>query len=158
MDLNSMNTVVELCPGPDKPALYFTEIFVSDTFKIPPQKPDKDRIANVRKTVTLEDVQTVTIDIDDSGVPDYEKVFVAGNIYLDVQYISTYENQSVHFVRFQLPFQTIILDDCGDPLPYGTLPEDYVVHVCIEKINEEQIDERTILFEVLLLVWLEDAS
>lgn len=160
------SAVTQLCPGPDKPAKYFKEIFVSDTVKIPEQKPDKDQIVNVEKTIEFVDVQTVEITLPlepgqtEPGVGN--KIFVAGNIYLDVQYVSTRETQTVHFARFQLPFQTIILSDCGNLInPDDTIfgPDNsYVVHVCVEKINEEQLDERTINFEVLLLVWVEEVE
>ncbi|ADL13017.1 SPOCS domain-containing protein [Acetohalobium arabaticum] len=149
--------VVQLCPAfPDREALYFKEIFVSDTFKIPEEKPDKEQIVNVNTSVDLVDVQTIEVELPDGETG--EKVFTAGNIYLDVQYSSTRETQTVHFVRYQLPFQTYIVTDCGDLITEGELPDDYVVHVCIEKMLEEQIDERTINFELLLLVWVEDAT
>ena len=151
--------VVQLCPAsPDRVARFFKEITVSDTVKIPEQKPDKEQVANISTEITLEDVQTIEVDLPDSEGIDGNKIFVAGNVYLNVQYVSTKEEQTVHFVRFQLPFQTEILTDCGELIPvddpiFG--PDDYVVHVCIEKLEEEQLDERTINFELVLLVWVE---
>lgn len=153
------SSIVELCPkAPDRTAKYFTEIFVSDIVRIPEQKPDKEQIVNLSRTITLEDVQTIQVDLPDPGV-DGNKVFVAGNIYIGVQYVALRPEQTVHFARFQLPFQGIILADCGALIPptdtiFG--PNSYVVHVCVEKMVEKQIDERTILFEVLLLLWVEE--
>lgn len=153
------SSVVELCPSaPDREAKYFKEIFVSETFKIPEQKPPKEQIVNVDRKVTLEDVQTVTVTLPESQDPDGFKIFAAGNIYLGVQYSALREDQKVHFVRFQLPFQCIILDDCGDLIPIADTiyPDNYVVHVCVEKMLYKQIDERTIVFELLLLIWAEE--
>lgn len=148
--------VVELCPSsPDKPAKYFTQVFVSDKVKIPEQKPPKEQIVNIQRIITLEDVETIEVEV--SGQVG-KKVFVAGNVYLGVQYSAKRPEQTVHYVRFQLPFQAIILTDCGklidpaDPI----FDNGYVVHVCVEKLHKKQIDERTILFEILLLVWLEE--
>ena len=154
---NSTSTVVELCPSaPDRVAKYFTELFVSGTFKIPPQKPDKEEVVNIQHNIDLVDVQTINVTLPDGTTG--RKVFVGGNIYLDVQYVSTRATQTVHFVRFQLPFQTILLDDCGNVIPNDDtiFPDNYVVHVCLEKLNEKQLDERTLFFEALLLVWLEE--
>lgn len=153
------STVVELCPSaPDRRAKYFTEIFVSGTFTIPPLKPDKDRVINIQHSIELVDVETIDVILPGQTTPAGKKVFVGGNIYLDIQYVSTRVTQTVHFVRFQLPFQAILLDDCGNLLPNDDtiFPDDYVVHVCVEKINEHQLDERTIFFEALLLVWIEE--
>lgn len=157
------SSVVELCPAfPDKVAKYFKEIFVSGCFTIPPQKPSQESIVNVDRKVELVDVQTVTVEFPAGTVliPSQDnpgnKIFVAGNIYLGVQYSALAEDQKVHFVRFQLPFETIILDDCGllidpaDPI----FPNNYVAHVCVEKVLETQVDERNICFELLLLVWV----
>lgn len=157
------SNVVELCPAyPDKVAKYFKEFFVSGTFNIPPQKPPKEQIVNVDRKIELVDVQTVPVNLPGAPVPEQpnpgNKIFVAGNIYLGVQYSARREDQKVHFVRFQLPFETIILDDCEllisprDPI----FPHNYVVHVCVEKVLEKQIDERTINFELLLLVWVQE--
>lgn len=157
--MNMMNPgVVELCPAaPDRVAKYFKEIFVSEIFTIPSQKPSKEQIVNVDRKIELLDVQTVEVDLPDPGV-DGNKIFVAGNIYLGVQYSALREDQKVHFVRFQLPFQAIILDDCGnliDPTD-SIFTNGYVVHVCVEKMIPRQIDERTISFELLLLIWVEE--
>ncbi|QHE54116.1 hypothetical protein [Pontibacillus sp. HMF3514] len=166
--VNVNSSVVEVCPVyPDRPAKYFTELFASKTFKIPEQKPDKDEIVKVKHFVELVDVEVIDVFLpdNDTDTPNGKKIFVAGNVYLDVQYVSTREEQTVHFVRYQLPFQTILLRDCAefaDPKENGLIPNDdtifpdnFVVHVCVENIVEKQLDERTIFFEVLLLVWLE---
>jgi len=161
MQVPGNSFVAELCPASERPAAYFTEIFVSDVFKIPPQKPDKERIVNVQRSITLDDVQTITVELPDGS--EGCKIFAAGNIYLGVQYSADREDQTVHFVRFQLPFQALIHQPCPEvPGLGGLIPcdaeifeEGYVVHVCVEKLNTKQIDNRTILVEVLLLVWVE---
>lgn len=118
MAMAGNSSIVELCPRyPDRTAKYFTEIFVSDTFTIPPQKPDKEQIIKVSRSITLEDVQTVAVDLPSGEGVDGNKIFVAGNIYLGVQYVADRPQQTVHFVRFQMPFQAIILADCGRLIP-----------------------------------------
>ncbi len=156
MDLQS--SVVELCPAPDREAKYFTQIFVSDTFTIPEQKPDKEQIINVSRTITLEDVQTVEVDLPDPGV-DGNKIFATGNVYLGMQYTADRPTQTVHFAQFQLPYQAIIVGDCGGLIDPGDTifgPNSYVVHVCVEQIEYQQIDKRKIFFKLLLLVWVEE--
>lgn len=159
------SSVVELCPAyPDKVAKYFKEIFVSQTFQIPPQKPPKELIVNVDRKIELVDVQTVQVTLPGPPVPDQpnpgNKIFVAGNIYLGIQYSALRDDQKVHFVRFQLPYQTIILDDCGLLIdPTDTIfTNGYVVHVCVEKEIITQIDERTISTELLLLIWVDEIA
>lgn len=158
-------SVVELCPAyPDRVAKYFREIFVSDVAEIPVQKPSAEQIVNVDVKAELVDVQTVTVTLPDDPIP-YQpnpgnKIFVAGNIYLGIQYSALNPDQKVHFFRAQLPFQTILLNDCGllidpnDPI----FTNGYVVHVCIEKLVKKEIDDRKMYFELLLLIWVEEIS
>ncbi len=158
MDLQS--SIVELCPqAPDRVAKYFTEIFVADTVKIPEQKPDKEQIINVGRNITLKDVQTIAVNLPDTPDVDGNKIFVAGSIDVGMQYSADRPEQTVHFAGFQLPFQTIILADCGELIPTDDTifgPNSYVVHVCVEKIEYQQIDKRTIFFKLLLLIWVEE--
>ncbi len=148
--------VVEICPAPGREAFAFTQIFVSDIFEIPVQKPDAEQLVTITHNIDLKDVELIQFTDPDGNA--WEKVFVAGNVYKLVQYTADVPEQTVHFVKFQLPFQTILVDDCGNPFPQGTIPENYVVHVCVEKQIVTLIDERHVLVEVLLMVWLEDAS
>lgn len=160
MNLVPGSSVVELCPAyPDRVARYFTEVLVGETCTVPPAKPDKEKVVNLRPTVELVDVETVTVTLPTTPATVGNKVFVGGRVWLDVQYISTRPDQSVHFFRCQLPFEAIILQDCGALIPttdpiFGPRTS-YVVHVCLEKLTETQIDPRTIRFEALLLVWVE---
>jgi len=153
------NSVVELCPAfPDKVAKFFKEIFASGTFTIPAQKPPKEEIVNIDVQIELVDVETVPVFLsgNTSTTPDGNKIFVAGNIYLGVQYSALRDDQKVHFVRFQLPFETILLSDCGELIDSADLAKGYVVHVCLEKGPlHTQIDPRTINFELLLMIWAE---
>lgn len=158
------NSVVQLCPAyPDKVAKFFKEIFASGNFTIPPQKPPKEEIVNIDVQIELVDVQTVPVTLPGDPIPDQpnpgNKIFVAGNIYLGVQYSALREDQKVHFVRFQLPFETILLSDCGELIdPTDSIfTNGYVVHVCVEKGPlHTQIDSRNINFEMLLMIWAEE--
>lgn len=157
------SSVVELCPAyPDRPAKYFKEVFVSCCCEIPTKKPDAEIIVNVDRKIELVDVQTVTVTLPGAPVITQpnpgNKVFVAGNIYLGVQYSALSEDQKVHFFRCQIPFEDIILDDCGLLIdPADTIfTNGYVVHVCVEKMLQELRDERTVCFELLLLLWVQE--
>ncbi|WBW96633.1 SPOCS domain-containing protein [Oceanirhabdus sp. W0125-5] len=159
MTRNLNSSIVQLCPSaPDRVAKYFTEIFISQTVKIPYQKPNMEDIIKIIPEITIDVCDTIEVELPNGEKGN--KIFVVGNVYLKVQYVSTNLNQSVHFVRYQIPFQAIILQPCGDLIdPTDSIfPDNYVVHVCIEKITKKIIDNRTAHFEMLMLVWVEEVD
>ena len=159
MAKNLNSSIVQLCPSaPDRVAKYFNEIFVSDTVIIPVQKPNISDIISVNPEITIEICETINVTLPNGTTG--KKIFVVGNIFLKVQYVSTNANQSVHFVSYKIPFQTFILDPCEDLIPATDtiFPDNYVVHVCIEKLTKKVLDVRTAYFELLMLVWIEEIS
>lgn len=157
MSTNLNSSIVQLCPAaPDRIAKYFNEIFVSETVTIPNLKPNMSDIIDVIPEITIEICETIDVTLP-NGVTG-KKIFVVGNVYLKIHYVSTNPNQSVHFVRYQLPFQTFIVDPCGGLIPATDtiFPDNYVVHVCIEKLTKKVLDERTAYLELLMLVWVEE--
>lgn len=157
--------ISELCPAaPDRKAKYFKEIFVSDCFQIPTQKPNAEQIITVSRTFTLEDVETIKVELPphDPCCPCLQivgnKIFITGNVYLGLQYTALVPEQNVHFARFQLPFETFIVQDCGNliPLDDPIFTNGYVVHICVERMKKELINERTVCVDLLLLVWIEE--
>lgn len=153
---NLQDGVVELCPTTNSPALYFTEIVVDGNLTIPPQKPPKDRIVNVSHKIELKDVQVIEVTLPGATAPAGSKIFVAGTITLGIQYIAVGPEQKVHYVHYELPFEALILNDCEGLIT--DLPENYVIHVCVEKIRVSQVDPRTLNKEIVLMIWVEEVT
>lgn len=157
MSRNLNSSIVQLCPSaPDRVAKYFNEIFLSDTLTIPTQKPNMSDIISVNPEITIQICETINVTLPDGTTG--KKIFVVGNIFLKIQYVSTNANQSVHFVSYNIPFQTFIIDPCEDLIPTTDtiFPDNYVVHVCVEKLTKKVLDERTAFVDLLLLVWVEE--
>lgn len=147
--------VVELCPNATSAAKYFTEIVVNGNLVIPEQKPPKQHIVKATRLVDLR-----CVDVVDVNQPPYvgRKIFVAGVITLGIQYVADTPDQKVHFVHFDVPFSAIIQGDCGALIPIDDtiFPDNFVVHVCVEKMRFTQVDSRTISKELVLMVWVEE--
>lgn len=157
MSSNLNSSIVELCPAaPDRVAKYFDEVFVSKVVTIPSQKPNMSDIIDLIPEITIEICETIDVKLPNGTTG--KKIFVVGNVYLKVHYVSTNENQSVHFVRYPIPFQTFIVQPCGGLISDSDtiFPNNYVVHVCIEKVTKKVMDARTAFLELLMLVWVEE--
>lgn len=144
--------ISEFCPNNNAAALYFTEIVLNGNLIIPPQKPPKTHIVKVTHLVKITDVEVLNI-VPPSPATSGYKIVVSGVITLGIQYIADTPDQKVHFVHYDLPFNAIIVKDCGALIP--SEPTDIVAHVCVEKIRLTQIDPRTISKEIVLMVWIE---
>ncbi|WP_418792493.1 DUF3794 domain-containing protein [Phosphitispora sp. TUW77] len=147
--------VVEYCPTDTSVAAFFTEIIVNGNLVIPPHKPPKERIVKVTHDVRLNDVEVITVTLPDGTIPG-NKIVVSGVITLNIQYAADVPTQKVHFVHYDLPFNALILTDCGEPIPLADFPDDFVVHVCVEKLRLTQIDSRTLSKEIVLMIWVEE--
>lgn len=154
----SGNTVAELCPTPQRVAALFTELILNGNLVIPPQKPPKKHIVKVTHQITVQDVEVITVNIPPVppatvGTTGY-KILVAGNVRLVIQYVADVPDQKVHSVHYDIPFEAIVVGDCGDLL--DAPPANFVVHVCVEKIRVAQIDPRTLSKQIVLMVWVEE--
>lgn len=155
--------VDELCPSPAHPARYFTQIILDGNLVIPSCKPPKSHILDVTHQVMIRDVETIHVVLPSPLPPtDGYKIVVSGTITLYIQYVADVPDQKVHTVHYELPFNAIIMSDCalntsfflippGDPI----LPDNFITHVCVEKIRVTQIDSRTLSKEIVLMVWVE---
>lgn len=146
----------EMCPNATSVAKYFTEIIVNGNLIIPPQKPPKEHIVKVTHLVDITDVEVITVTLPNGTVAG-NKIVVAGTLKLGIQYVADVPDQKVHFVHYDLPIAAIILTDCGLPInPADPIfPDNFVVHVCVEKIRIEQIDSRTLSKQIVLMIWVE---
>jgi len=150
--------VPELCPTAARPALFFTELILDGNLAIPPQKPPKVHIIKDTHEVKLTDVELLPVFLpgNTTTTPNGYKIVVSGIFSLLLEYIAEGPEQKVHVVHFNLPFNALILNDCGGLIPPDKLPDDFVVHVCVEKIRYTQINNRTIQKEIVLMVWVEE--
>jgi len=150
------------CPSPENPARYFTEIILNGNLAIPPCKPPIGNVLKVTHQVMLRDVEVLPVVLPGSTVPAGYKIVASGTITLNIQYVADVPEQKVHAVHYELPFNAIIMRDCalntsvflippGDPI----LPDNFVPHVCVEKVRITQIDRRTLSKEIVLMVWVE---
>jgi|GEM_PF-1454250 len=148
--------VVELCPSPLHVAKYYKEIILNGNLVIPPQKPPKEHIVKVTHQIILKDVEVLTVTLPDGTVAG-NKIIVAGIVSLSVQYVADVPDQKVHHVHYDLPFTGIILADCGELIPTADpiFPNNFVVHICVEKVRLTQIDNRTLSKEIVLMLWVE---
>lgn len=152
-----------VCPNPYLPAgcdpynpyfcpvAYFTEIIINGNLIIPPQKPPKAHIVKATHSIKLKDVEVITVTLPNATSPSGYKILVSGIFTLGLQYVADVPDQKVHFVHYDLPFNAILLDDCGGLIPVK--PDNFVIHVCVENIKFRQIDNRTISKEILLMIW-----
>lgn len=150
--------VVELCPNSTARAKYFTEVIINGNLHIPEQKPPKQHIVKTARLVEITCMDVIDVIPPGSTTPIGRKIFVAGMVTLGIQYVADTPDQKVHFVHFDVPFSAIIQGDCGALIPVADtiFPDDFVVHVCVEKMRFTQVDNRTISKELVLLVWVEE--
>ena len=148
--------VAQLCPNADSVAKYFTEVIIDGNLVIPPQKPPKTHIVKTTTLITLKDVEVIEVTLPDGTTG--KKILVAGIITLGIQYVADVPSQKVHFVHYEIPFEALVLDDCGDLLPSDDtiFTNGFVPHVCVEKLRLVQIDNRTINKTIVLQVWIEE--
>lgn len=154
--------VTEFCPSPENPARYFTQIIVNGNLVIPPHKPPKSHIVKVTHQVALRDVEVLPVILPGSTTPAGYKIVVSGTLTLYIQYVADVPDQKVHVVHYELPFNGIIMRDCALNtsvflIPPGDtiLPDNFVAHVCVEKLRITQIDSRTLSKEIVLMLWVE---
>lgn len=151
------NGVIETCPTATHVARYYTQLVLNGNLVIPPQKPPKTHIIKSTYDIKIRDVEVLTVTLP-NGVVAGNKIVVSGTITLYIQYIADVPEQKVHVVHYDLPFNALVMDDCGKPInPADPIfPDNFVVHVCVEKTHFTQIDNRTISKQIVLMVWVEE--
>ncbi|WP_418792494.1 DUF3794 domain-containing protein [Phosphitispora sp. TUW77] len=145
------------CPPEGSELTMFTEIVINDNLIIPEPKPDVEKITNVTKNFTIDDVEVLDVDLGDV---QGRKVIIAGTLNLGVEYSALVPSQEVHYAHFNIPYKAIIkLRPC--PGAYrGLLPPDFDistvrVNICVEHEQYHLINPREIQKVLVVLIWLE---
>lgn len=152
----------ELCPT-TTPS-YFAETTICEHLVIPPQKPPKELITNVIKKFVVSDIEVLKVDLGDRD-PAKEsirvKVVVTGTVSLGIEYSALMDEQEVHYVHFDIPFQAIIGTRPCNPVNRGLIDDPtfdidkFKLHVCLEHEQYHQLSPRDIKAVMVLLFWLE---
>lgn len=141
----------ELCPRPGDDVSYHIQIPLNGLVEIPLNKPPKEKIFNSTHEIDITKFCTITI-----KKPPGKKIIVAGRMMIGIEYISKTVDQKVHFAHWDIPFQALIKNSDGTLLPLDFDLVNYVIHVCVEHEEYTQVDERTIAYEIILLIWLQN--
>ena len=115
------------------------EVGIDHDIVIPPQKPPAEAILD--HIVQVQFTRVVVI-----PTPDGTKVIILGVVHVIVKYVATDEEQSVHVVEAEIPFETFIL---WPGLPPGASVD---VAAIIEAAIFKLVDPRTISKYIVLLV------
>ncbi|MBM7556620.1 SPOCS domain-containing protein [Halanaerobacter jeridensis] len=149
----------EKCPQPNDIIAYSTQIILDGQCSIPETKPDKEKIIATHHNIKVKKVETIdSSEVIDGNEIRGKKVIVAGIFNLGIEYSAKTPDQRVHFFHCSFPFQAIVFQKVeGEErlFPVDFNLENYLVHVCVEDLQVEQIDERTIDRAVVLLIWLQ---
>ncbi|GAB6139125.1 SPOCS domain-containing protein [Halanaerobaculum tunisiense] len=149
----------EKCPAPNDTVAYSNQIVLEGQCTIPDTKPDKEKIFDIHHSIEIRKAQTInSTEVIDNREVRGKKVVVAGLFNLGIEYSAKTPDQRVHFFHCSFPFQGLILREVNGEerlLPRDFSLDDYLVHVCVEDLQIEQIDERTINRTVVLMIWLE---
>ncbi len=140
----------EKCPGPVDEASYSNQTTLSGLMEIPLNKPDKEEIYDTSHEIDVEKLVSISV-----SRPRGKKVLITGTFTPSISYISKTEQQTVHNFHQDLPFQILIKKDDGTHLDPDFDLNQFVAYICVEFQNYQQVDERTITYEIVLLFWLQ---
>ena len=140
----------ELCPKKKEDVIYFTQIADTGDLEIPTQKPDVESIFDIIHEIKITETNEILV-----TKPVGKKVIVGGSLTLGIEYISKTITQKVHFAHWDLYFKALILNEDGTMLPLDFDLNNYVVHICVEELKMIQLDERTVRYSYILLLWLQ---
>lgn len=144
------NVGEELCPGAGDVVSYHTQIVLNGLLEVPLNKPPVEDIFNVVHEIDITKLDTVVV-----KKPPGRKVLVVGKVMVGIEYIARVTDQKVHFAHWEIPFQALLKNDDGSLLDLDFDLSQYVAHVCVEHEQYDQINDRTIAKELVLLIWLQ---
>lgn len=147
------------CPGPGDYVAYYTQEALNGFCVIPEPKPDAEKLVSAHCSVKINDIRVVDVtDFKDGHRVQGRKLIVSGIFRLGIEYSADTPLQKVHFFHCDIPFNTIILR-CVDgkeyPLPQDFCLDNYVVHVCLEHLQVEQVSARSFRKAVVLMIWVQ---
>lgn len=143
----------ELYPRPGDQVAYHIEVPLNGLLDIPLNKPPKEQIFNSMHEIDISKFITITV-----KKPPGKKILVVGKIMSGIEYIARTPEQKVHSAHWDIPFQALIKNNDGSLLPLDFDLNNYVIHVCVEDEEYTQVDERTIAYEIILLIWLQSST
>lgn len=128
----------------------FTQFNLEDVFCMPMQKPDIEQINKVyaKGCITCQEIVKTPVGKSMEGqILTGYKLLVCGEINLRIQYVACEETQSVHTVNTKFPFCSYVV------LPADTNPNSIIKpSILIEDIFSEQLDERCIYNNIILML------
>lgn len=142
--------VFERCPASVDVVAYGHQIILNGMLDIPFTKPPIEQMFNAIHEIDINKCTVITV-----RKPPGKKVLIAGKIMIGIEYIAAVHDQKFHFVHWDLPFQVLIKNQDGSPLSPDFDLSRYNVYVCVEHEDFHQISERTIVYDIVLLIWLE---
>ncbi len=148
--LPSALNAIELCPTSQNMVAYSLQIMLNGLLEIPVVKPPIERIFNSVHEISISKYTSIMV-----KKPPGQKVLVAGEIMVGIEYIANVPDQKIHFVHWDLPFQALIKNTDGSFLSLDFDITQYNVHVCVEYEDYSQLNETTIVYDVVLLTWLQ---
>lgn len=118
---------------------HYTQVLIDGTLEIPELKPNVERIINFEVIPVVETIKLI-------NTIDGTKVIIGGFIEFNVTYVSTSDDQKVHFAHFIRPFLGYIL------WPDLPLDAELCPVIIIEHEQHHLIDPRTIKKNVVLFI------
>ena len=143
-------TGIERCPPSADIVAYSLQIVLNGLLEIPLVKPPKERIFNTIHEISISRYISILV-----KKPPGKKVLVVGDIMVGIEYIASVPDQKVHFAHWDVPFQALIKNADGSLLSPDFDISQYNVYVCVEHEDYSPLNERTIVFDIVLLVWLQ---
>lgn len=139
----------EVCPKSREEVVYFTQITDTGELDIPTQKPDVESIFDVIHEMEITELSEILV-ADSMG----KKVIVGGILMVGIEYISKTITQKVHFAHWNLDFKALVMQEDDKLLPLDFNLNNYVVYVCVENLKVVKVDERTVRYSYVLLIWM----
>lgn len=140
----------EFCPKKQEDVSYFIQISDTGNLEIPTQKPDVESIFDVIHEIKVTEISEILV-----RNPIGKKVLVSGGLTVGIEYISKTVTQRVHFAHWDLVFQALITQENETLLPLDFDLNNYVVHICVEDLKVIKVDDRTVRYSYVLLIWLQ---
>jgi hypothetical protein len=149
----------ENCPGVHDTVSYYSQITLNEECEIPEAKPGSAKLISKYHSLEIQRVETIDLIVkktDEQAAG--KKVIVTGNLRLGIEYADHKHNQKVHFFECLIPFNAVVLEcHCGEErlLPEEFCLDDYLVHVCLEHLQVNQVSERIFAKTAILMIWLQ---
>lgn len=151
---------------------YWMQMYIPETLKIPPQKPDIEGINSLDVSVNIFKIDVIntprSYTATNQPVENLEgklltgrKVLVQGELCQKVVYTANDTEQSVHSAHFYVPFSAYIVvpeeitftNSNGTTTTVDSSNINYEVNTCIEDASISALDARTIYKQVTLLLY-----